>query len=191
MILPPNAGTARDSSGAKNGGLDPVARGEPTAHFRNRPTGSLGGDSDVDDESVERVLPQVVGAPPPDLAEKIGLHPGADHGSRLKCVVALMVLAPPPERGLGKVPLANVLVIDGVIPGGPLFLDRISGELEEHFTREGVVPRVKLPKVGHESPEIPAGRHPAESDLDRFPTLVVTRSLSGHGRNATSRDPPR
>lgn len=129
---------------------------ESGAHLGDRPSRSFGGNPDVDDERVERVLPEVVGVPPIDLAEQIGLHPGSDQRRRLERVVTLVVLVPPTELRLGEVPRADVLVVDGVAPGGPRLLDGIGGEPKEHLTREGVVPGVQLPQSEDQPAKIPA-----------------------------------
>src|SRR6266436_6559135 len=105
------------------------------AHGR---TGPVGGSTDVRDRCEQGKLSEVVGLPPGDLVQEIGLGSAAQRGGGQDGELELVVL-PSAECAFGQELLPDPLQRQRLFPAGPAPLQRVGGHAEEDLAREGVV----------------------------------------------------
>src|SRR5258707_9290001 len=117
-----------------------VARvlGQQLACLAHGCTGPVGGSTDVRDRCEQGILPEVVGLPPGDLVQEIGLGAAAQRGGGQDGELELVVL-PPAECAFGQDPFQDPLEGQRLFPAGPEPLQRVGGHAEENLAREGVV----------------------------------------------------
>ena len=96
--------------------------------------------------------------------------------------MARVMLDPTAELNLGKEPLANALVCHRVVAGGSGFFERVGGQGEQNFAREGVVLGMEGRQGRRNIERIGVTGDSLQGDADRVEAVLATWApLRRHG----------
>jgi hypothetical protein len=109
----------------------------------DRNAGSLGAAANDRNDRRQGVTPEVVGLPPGDLVEKVGLESAVGSGGNEDGVLDLAVLTPT-KLALRQELLTQAFVGDRSVRCNASEVEGVAGEAKEHFSGECVVAGVKL-----------------------------------------------
>ena len=131
----------------------------------------FGRSSHEDQQCEQRIHPEIIGLPPSNVIQQVGVDATVDHGGGGDGVLALVVLVLSENR-FREEPLPNPFEIDRISRGGPRLIDSVGGELEQLLGRKGVVVNVQCPELLEDRIRIATCRQARKSDTDGFAPIL-------------------
>ncbi len=181
------------SAGGADGGCclhardrDLVPGRELGDHDRDRDPSTLSAGAGQRHRGEERVAPEVIGAPPRDLLQKVRLETASDRGAAQHRVLELAVLLAD-ELVLGEVPLTKPRVADRAGARGRGVSHDLRCEAHEDLARERVVPGMQPGHRIDQLAHVLAGSETHEQKPDRLEPVLLRCLRRHHETNLRQR----